>query len=336
MAQASAAPAGNTVKNYLSLVKFSHTIFALPFALIGFCLGVRGFPVVNAVSIIPGWHTNILSPLAAKQWNLNHTLGWDKDNPIIYTWGDIALKFLLVLICMVTARSAAMAFNRYLDRSFDAKNPRTAIREIPRGIIAPGSALRFVILNCIIFLVATFFINTICFYLAPVALFVILFYSYTKRFTPLCHLVLGLGLSLAPIGAYLAVTGRFDWLPLFFSFAVICWVSGFDIIYALQDVDFDKSQKLYSIPAAVGKSGALRISELLHVISAACVITAGIYGQFHFIYWAGVAVFVGMLIYQHSIVKPNDLSKVNIAFMTANGIASVVFGALVIADIFLL
>lgn len=318
MAQAPAAPAGNTIKNYLSLVKFSHTIFALPFALIGFSLGVNA--TIWKKSAIPGWHV-ILTP---KGWNV----------PL--TTQDYIIRFVLVLICMVTARSAAMAFNRYLDRSFDAKNPRTAIREIPRGIIAPGSALRFVILNCIIFLVATFFINTICFYLAPVALFVILFYSYTKRFTPLCHLVLGLGLSLAPIGAYLAVTGRFDWLPLFFSFTVICWVSGFDIIYALQDVDFDKSQKLYSIPTAVGKSRALRVSELLHLTSTACVITAGVYGHFHFIYWVGVAVFVGMLIYQHSIVKPNDLSKVNIAFMTANGIASVVFGALVIADVFIL
>lgn len=328
MAQSTTIGAGNTVKNYLSLVKFSHTIFALPFALIGFCLGLK------TVFITSGWNIQRLEAFRPKQWNLNLSIGW---KPVtIYTWGDITLKFILVLVCMVTARSAAMAFNRYLDRSFDAKNPRTAIREIPRGIIAPGSALRFVILNCVIFLIATFFINTICFFLAPVALFVILFYSYTKRFTPLCHLVLGLGLSLAPIGAYLAVTGQFDWLPLFFSFAVICWVSGFDIIYALQDIDFDKSQKLYSIPSVLGKSRALRVSELLHVVSAACVITAGIYGHFHFLYWIGIAVFVGMLIYQHSIVKPNDLSKVNIAFMTANGIASVVFGVLVIADVFIL
>jgi 4-hydroxybenzoate polyprenyltransferase len=236
---------------------------------------------------------------------------------------------------MVTARSAAMAFNRYLDRSFDAKNPRTAIREIPKGIISPSSALRFVILNCIIFIAATFFINKICFFLSPVALFVVLFYSYTKRFTPLCHLVLGLGLSLAPIGAYLAVTGRFDILPILFSFAVIFWVSGFDIIYALQDVEFDQSQRLYSIPAVAGKSKALHISELLHLLSAACVIAAGVYGHFHFVYWIGIAVFCGMLFYQHSIVKADDLRRVNLAFMTANGIASVVFGVLVITDMFL-
>ncbi|MBC7588729.1 MAG: UbiA family prenyltransferase, partial [Chitinophagaceae bacterium] len=182
----------------------------------------------------------------------------------------------------------------------------------------------------------TFFINQLCFFLSPIALFVILFYSYTKRFTALCHLVLGVGLSLAPIGAYLAVTGSFALLPLFFSLAVIFWVSGFDIIFALQDVDFDQSQKLYSIPSVLGVSKALKVSELLHLISAACIIAAGFYGGFHWLYWMGVLVFAGMLIYQHSIVKPNDLSKVNIAFMTANGIASVVFAVFVIADLSLL
>jgi 4-hydroxybenzoate polyprenyltransferase len=234
---------------------------------------------------------------------------------------------------MITARSAAMAFNRYLDRSFDAKNPRTAIREIPKGIISANSALIFTIISCALFLVSCFFINKLCFYLAPVALFIILFYSYTKRFTPLCHLVLGLGLSLAPIGAYLAVTGAFALLPVLFSLAVIFWVSGFDIIYALQDVDFDKSENLYSMPAWLGKSKALHVSEFFHVLSAVCVIYAGVYGQFGWWYWFGIAVFAGMLIYQHSIVKANDLSKVNIAFMTANGIASVVFAVFVIADL---
>ncbi len=305
------------VKNYLSLVKFSHTIFALPFALIGFVLGYNHFRGV-------AWFGDIYQVQSKKFIAFNDLSG-----------DGLLIKFLLVLACMVTARSAAMAFNRYLDRSFDAKNPRTAIREIPRGIISPQSALRFVILNCILFIVACFFINKICFFLSPVALFVVLFYSYTKRFTPLCHLVLGVGLSLAPIGAYLAVTGRFDVLPLLFSFAVIFWVSGFDIIYALQDVEFDQSQHLYSIPATIGKAKALRVSELLHVLSATCVISAGVYGHFHFVYWIGIAVFCGMLFYQHSIVKPNDLRRVNLAFMTANGIASVVFGVLVIADLFL-
>jgi len=297
-----------TIKNYFSLVKFSHTIFAMPFAMIGFFIAVPHAPTANIDA------AQTMSALV---------------EPVMLR------KFLLVLVCMVTARNAAMGFNRYLDRHFDAKNPRTAIREIPAGILSAESALLFVILNCLAFIVAALFINSICFYLSPVALFVIMFYSFTKRFTPLCHLVLGLGLSLAPIGAYLAVTGVFAWLPVLFSFAVIFWVSGFDIIYALQDVEFDQSQKLYSIPAVFGKAGALRISEILHLLSSICVITAGLIGGFHWIYWIGVVVFIGMLIYQHLLVKPNDLSKVNLAFMTANGIASVVFGVIVISSVFL-
>jgi 4-hydroxybenzoate polyprenyltransferase len=297
----------SSVKNYLSLIKFSHTVFALPFAMIGFALGLKA----------------LLSGIEPNAW---------KD-PLI--WWFISRQLFWVIICMVTARSAAMAFNRYLDRHFDAKNPRTAVREIPAGVISAKSALIFTIVSCVVFVVACYFINTICLYLAPVALFVILFYSYTKRFTALCHLVLGLGLSLAPIGAYLAVTGEFALLPLLFSFAVICWVSGFDIIYALQDTAFDQSQQLYSIPGMLGKSKALRVSELLHVLSAGFVIYAGFSGHFHWLYWLGVAVFTGMLVYQHSIVKADDLRRVNIAFMTANGIASVVFGILVIADLYI-
>ncbi|MEJ7674012.1 MAG: UbiA-like polyprenyltransferase [Chitinophagaceae bacterium] len=236
---------------------------------------------------------------------------------------------------MIFARSAAMAFNRWLDKNFDALNPRTAIREIPSGIISERNAMLFVIFSCAAFIICTYFINRLCFYLSPVALFVILFYSYTKRFTPLCHLVLGLGLSLAPIGAYLAVTGKFDLLPILFSFTVLFWVSGFDIIYALQDEEFDTANNLYSIPAAVGKRKALRVSEILHVLSLGCVITAGVYGHFTWFYWIGVLVFGGMLIYQHSLVKPNDLSKINLAFMTSNGIASVIFSIFVLSDIFI-
>jgi len=184
-------------------------------------------------------------------------------------------------------------------------------------------------------MISCWFINPVCFYLSPVALFVILFYSYTKRFTALCHLVLGIGLSLAPIGAFLAVTGRFEQLPLLFSGAVICWVSGFDIIYAMQDEDFDKSEKLHSIPAAFGKKRSLRVSVFLHLLSALFVIVAGLAGGFGAWYWTGMILFAGMLIYQHAIVKPDDLSRVNIAFMTANGIASVVFAFFVIADMFI-
>jgi 4-hydroxybenzoate polyprenyltransferase len=300
-----------TIKNYLSLIKFSHTIFAMPFALIGFALGFFSIPR----SVIPGWHTIIYPENFAR---------------------ELIIKFILVVVCMITARSAAMAFNRYLDRQFDAKNPRTAIREIPAGIISSKNALYFTILMCVLFIASTFFINRICFYLSPVALFVILFYSYTKRFTFLCHLVLGIGLSLAPIGAYLAVAGAFAWLPILFSIAVVCWVSGFDIIFALQDEAFDKENNLYSMPAVLGKAKALHISEALHFISALAICYAGYYGQFHFLYWIGAGVFCGMLIYQHLIVKPNDLSRVNIAFMTANGIASVVFAIFVLCDMFLL
>ena len=289
--------------NYLSLIKFSHTLFALPFALIGFFLGIFG----------------------NRDFDSGHP---PAINPLL-------LKLVLVLVCMVTARSAAMAFNRWLDRHFDARNPRTAIREIPRGIIAPHSALRFVIVCCTLFMITCWFINPICFYLSPVALFVILFYSYTKRFTPLCHLILGIGLALAPIGSFLAVTGRFEALPILFSAAVVCWVSGFDIIYAMQDVEFDKSEKLFSIPVAIGKKRALAISSLLHMLSVVFVLIAGALGNFGAWYWMGLILFSGMLIYQHLIVKPDDLSRVNLAFMTANGIASVVFAVFVITDMFI-
>lgn len=281
-----------TIGKYLSLVKFSHTVFALPFALIGFTLAV-------------------VYEQQTFHWHL----------------------LVLMLLCMVFARSAAMAFNRYLDRKFDALNPRTAKREVPAGVIKPEHALAFTIVNCVLFVTATFFINTICFYLSPVALFVILFYSYTKRFTALCHLVLGVGLALAPIGAYLTVTGYFSWLPLLFSFAVLTWVSGFDIIYAMQDEDFDRGQQLHSIPTALGKNRSLMVSNILHVCSALFVIAAGYLGQFGMLYWCGVAVFAGLLIYQHLLVKPHDLSKVNIAFMTTNGVASIVFAVFVILDL---
>jgi 4-hydroxybenzoate polyprenyltransferase len=237
---------------------------------------------------------------------------------------------------MIFARSAAMAFNRWLDVKFDELNPRTAIREIPRGIISKNNALRFVIVNCLLFIACTWLINPLCFALSFVALAVVLGYSYTKRFTPLCHLVLGLGLSLAPIGAFLAVTGHFDLLPILFSLTVIFWVSGFDIIYALQDEEFDKSQHLYSMPSWLGKAKALRVSEFLHLLSTCCVVAAGVYGGFGWLYWGGVAIFIIMLVYQHVIVKPNDLSRVNLAFMTANGIASVVFAVFVITDLWFL
>ncbi|MCC7525922.1 MAG: UbiA family prenyltransferase [Chitinophagaceae bacterium] len=308
------------VKNYLSLIKFSHTIFAMPFAMIGFFLAVR---TLRDTSVVGGGGNE-------KQMALP-----EQVQSVIGTGTDIGFKLLLVIACMVFSRSAAMAFNRYLDRSFDARNSRTAIREIPAGIIKANHALWFTVLSCLLFMITTYFINTLCFLLSPVALFVVLGYSFTKRFTALCHLVLGLGLSLAPIGAYLALTGRFDWLPLLFSLTVLFWVSGFDIIYALQDEEFDKSQNLYSIPAALGKKNALRVSEWFHLLSATLVIAAGVYGAFGIWYWLGVSIFVGMLVYQHAIVSPHNLRRVNLAFMTANGVASVVFSFFVIGDIFM-
>lgn len=310
-----------SIKNYLSLIKFSHTIFAMPFALIGFFLALsqRGF----------------IESYYGKSTYEDFDFYLNRFNPHYFNSLQIAgISFILVLLCMIFARSAAMAYNRYLDRRWDALNPRTAIREIPKGIITPKNALAFTIICSLLFITCTYFINPLCFYLSPVALAVVLGYSYTKRFTPLCHLILGAGLALAPIGAYLAVTGQFRLLPVLFSFAVLFWVSGFDIIYALQDEEFDKQNQLYSIPAWLGKEKALRVSEFLHLSSAACVVFAGKLGHFGWLYWMGVLIFGGMLVYQHSIVKPTDLRRVNIAFMTANGIASVVFAVFVIADLF--
>lgn len=299
------------IRSYLSLIKFSHTIFAMPFALIGFFMAVAvKYRVV--------------------QYNLNRTIWGPPTEPV---GQHILVKLLLVVLCMVFARSAAMAFNRYLDKHFDALNPRTAIREIPAGIISANSALLFTIVCSVLFMVCAFFINPLCFYLSPVALAVILGYSYTKRFTALCHLILGLGLSLAPIGAFLAVTAYFDLVPVMLAVAVLFWVSGFDIIYALQDEEFDKTHKLYSIPAVLGKRRALRISELLHTLCALLLLGIYVIGDFGWFYLTGWLIFVAMLVYQHSLVKPDDLSKVNIAFMTANGIASIVFAVFVILDL---
>ncbi len=281
------------MKKYLSLVLFAHTIFAMPFAFIGFFLAVS-------------------------------TTGYS------FSW----MSLIFMILCMVFARNSAMAFNRYLDRNFDAKNPRTAIRDIPSGKIPAKNALLFTLINCALFIFTTYFINPLCFYLSPAALAVVLGYSFTKRFTPLCHLILGIGLGLAPIGAYLVVTGEFALLPLFFSLAVICWVSGFDIIYALQDDEFDKQQKLYSIPAWLGRKKALIVSSVLHVFSVIFVILPLFFSPFGGFYIAGVLFFIALMVYQHSLVKPNDLSKVGIAFFTTNGIASVVFAVFFLLDIY--
>ncbi|HXD92885.1 MAG TPA: UbiA-like polyprenyltransferase [Bacteroidia bacterium] len=280
------------INQYLSLIKFSHTVFAMPFALIGFLLAYKQEGKFDG------------------------------------------LIFFYMILCMVFARSAAMAFNRYIDRKFDALNPRTKNREVPAGIINPASALLLTIVCSVAFMATTWLINSICFYLSPVALAVILGYSYTKRFTPLCHLILGVGLSLAPIGAYLTLTGHFSLLPVLLSFVVFTWSGGFDIIYALPDAEFDKAHNLNSIPAWLGIPRALKFSEVVHVVTALLIITVGVAGHFSFIYWMGAACFIGLLIYQHRLVKPTDLSKVNLAFGTVNGIGSLVFSIFTIADIF--
>jgi 4-hydroxybenzoate polyprenyltransferase len=288
----------NSIKKYLSLIKFSHSIFALPFACIGYFLAI--------------YKSNV---------------------PIHFSMQQQFILFLLITICMITARSAAMAFNRYLDRSFDAKNPRTAIREIPMGVISPKNALLFTTISCVFFVATCATINTMVLLLSPIALLVILIYSYTKRFTALCHIVLGVGLSLAPIGAYLAITAHFASLPILFSLIVLFWVSGFDIVYALQDAEFDKQHNLYSIPAMVGKKNAVYISRFLHFLCAATIVFAGFYGNFGWLFLMGSIGFIAMLFYQQSIVSANDLSKINIAFMTSNGIASIVFAVFVVLDI---
>lgn len=279
------------LRHYFSLVKFSHTVFALPFALVGFMMGLKSVQ----------FH---------------------------FEW----LTALLVLICMVSARTAAMAFNRWADRDIDAKNERTQNREIPAGKISAKSSLMLVISCSLLFILCTWFINRICFFLSPVALAVVLGYSYTKRFTPFSHMVLGLGLSFAPIGAYLAITGKFDWPPVITSLAVLFWVSGFDIIYALQDEHFDRKMKLYSMPAWLGVKNALKFSRIMHLICSVLLITVYAFDPSGIIYPLAWLVFTAMLIYQHSLIKPYDLSRVNMAFFTTNGVASILFGILVMID----
>jgi 4-hydroxybenzoate polyprenyltransferase len=284
----------NSIKNYFSLVKFSHTVFAMPFAIIGFFLA---------------------STQDSQQFSLR--------------------LLLLIILCMVFARNAAMGFNRFADKKYDALNPRTAMREIPTGKINEKTALFFVAVNALLFIVTTGFINKLTLWLSPVALLIILGYSLTKRITVLCHFILGLGLSLAPVGAYISVTGKFGIVPIIYSFIVLTWVSGFDIIYALQDDEFDRSNKLFSIPSFTGRKRAIFISVIVHFITFILVMTAGMISDSGYLYWTGAAIFTFLLIYQHIIIKPEDISRVNMAFATTNGIASILFAAFVVTDLFI-
>ncbi|WP_297830016.1 UbiA-like polyprenyltransferase [uncultured Rikenella sp.] len=279
------------LKHYFSLVKFAHTAFALPFALIGYVLGVleRGFDFWILVGI---------------------------------------------LACMVFARNAAMGFNRLVDRRFDARNERTAKREIPAGKISARAAGWFVILNAAAFIVVAATFNRLTLWLSPVVLLVVLGYSYTKRFTALCHAVLGLGLAMAPCGAYIAVTGTLSIVPVWLSILVLTWVTGFDIIYALQDVDFDRSQRLHSIPAALGVRGALWVSVLLHAVTAAMVAVVGFSLGGGILYCIGAAIFLALLLYQHLVVRPDDLSRIGAMFGITNGVASIAYAVFVILGLF--
>lgn len=279
------------MNKYLSLIKFSHTVFAMPFAFIGFFLAIKSYS---------------------------------------FEW----ITLIYIILCMIFARSAAMGFNRYIDRDIDKKNKRTAhIREIPNGSIKPNNALIFVIINSLLFITTTYLINILCFTLSPVALIIILGYSYTKRFTALCHFILGFGLALSPIGAYLAVSGEFHFIPILFSLTMLFWVSGFDIIYSLQDEEFDKSHSLHSVPVLIGKKNALHLSILLHTISVIILILIGNISDFSIWYWIGLFIFSALLTYQHTLINIHDLSKVNLVFFTTNGIASVIFGIFVIFDL---
>ena len=285
------------MKSYLSLIKFAHTVFALPFAFLAFFLGM-------------------------------------KSNHLPINW----LLLVLILLCMVFARTAAMAFNRYVDRHIDAKNKRTQIREIPSGVIEPKAALTLVLLMSAAFMFTTFWINPLCFYLSPVALLVILGYSYTKRFTWLCHFVLGLGLGLAPVGAFIAVTGHFEWLPVLYGVMVLFWVSGFDILYALQDEEFDRSNQLHSVPVKFGKEKAKRIAIFMHGFCAILLFCiawyqAALIPTLGYLHWFAAIGFTVLLVYQHFLVYKFDLLKIDRAFFETNGIASLCFGTIVIIDV---
>jgi 4-hydroxybenzoate polyprenyltransferase len=268
------------VGTFLEMVKFEHSIFALPYAMLG---------MIWASSFgWPGWRV-----------------------------------FVLILMAMVSCRTAAMAFNRLADRDIDAQNDRTKVRAIPAGLLSVSQVTLYFYLSVAIFLVAAALLNRVTLMLSPLALFVTVFYSRTKRFTWLCHFWLGLSLGIAPSAAWLGVQGKLALLPILLSFAVMFWTAGFDIIYALQDEDFDRDNGLFSVPARFGKVTALVISRVSHSASLLFLIAAFLVAQVGVIGWLGV-VFAGvMLAYEQSLVKPHDLSKVNLAFFTLNGFISV-------------
>ncbi len=282
------------IKKFSSLVMFSHTIFAMPFALIGFTYAIT----------IDGY---------SFEWWL----------------------LLQVVLCMIFARNAAMGFNRWADRDIDAKNARTAQRDIPSGRISAQAALTFTIVNGALFVATSCTINTLTAILSPVALFIVLFYSYCKRFTSLAHMVLGLGLSIAPVGAYIAVAGEFALAPCVLALVVLTWCSGFDIIYALQDAKFDREEGLHSIPSKFSAKGALTISTLLHVVSAVALIAFGWMLPHSWLINIGIAIFIVILTAEHFLVTPTKQHNIGIAFGTLNGLASLTLAVFVILGLIL-
>lgn len=286
----------NSVTKYARLVKFSHTIFAMPFAMLAFVYAVKTSGVA-AGGNSPWW------------------------------WATLLVQ---VVLCMVFARNVAMGFNRWADRDIDAKNPRTADREIPAGKISARAALWFVIINALLFVGVASTINLLTALLSPVALGVVMFYSYCKRFTSLAHMVLGLSLGIAPVGAYIAVTGEFALEACILSLVVITWTSGFDIIYALQDRDFDREQGLHSIPAKFSPAQALAISIALHAVSIASLVWFATYLPSSVWTWAGVAAFAAILCLEHILVTPTRTRHIGIAFGTLNGMASMTLAVLAI------
>ncbi|HOK38707.1 MAG TPA: UbiA-like polyprenyltransferase [Bacteroidales bacterium] len=282
-----------TIKNYFKLVKFSHTVFAMPFALLGFFMAVE-----------------------------------------LYNYDFTSRIFIFIILCMVFARNAGMGFNRYADRFIDAKNPRTSNREIPANKIKSRNALIFVIVNSILFIITTYFINVLCFILSLPALVIILLYSYTKRFTYLSHIFIGLALSIAPAAAFIAVTGKLFFPVIILSLLVLFWTAGFDIIYSLQDEVFDRNEKLHSLPARFGRKTAIGIARIFHIISFILSLIFNYLIGINPLNIIGTIIFGIMLFYQNKIVKIHDISKVNLAFGTVNGIASVVYTIIIIISFY--
>ncbi|HLY16218.1 MAG TPA: UbiA-like polyprenyltransferase [Bryobacteraceae bacterium] len=278
----------------LEMIKFEHSVFALPFALTGALLALR--------------HSG-----------LDGRTAWGKTG-----W---------IVVAMVGARSAAMAFNRLIDAGIDARNPRTRMRHLPAGVLSPGFTWGFVAASALVFLFAARALNPLCFRLAPLALAVVFFYSFTKRFTSFSHLVLGFALGVAPAAAWIAVRGALDPRILWLTAAVTFWTGGFDIIYACQDYEFDSVEGLFSLPRRLGIAGALRVARLFHLLMVGCLLALVYTLGLGALSLAGVAAVTALLIYEHSLVKPTDLSRVDAAFFTMNGYVSMLFFVFWAADV---